>query len=1087
LIQTEKTAISEGLMQSTYSHAESNLTTNYEPKKIEEMVRTRWKETDIRGKILERFKGQRKLGYVEGPPTLNGEPHMGHLRGRMMKDMWYRFETQRGNFIDFKGGWDCQGLPVELQAEKELELTGNKTANLKKIGEERLVQACKDMLGKYHSLWRNADNLLGLLMDDEKAYYTYRDSYIEREWQIIKAAWESKILDEAYRVTPFCPSCQTPLSAAEVALGGYEILEDPSMYFKMRIRGKGENVYLVAWTTMPFTVVTDQLVGVNPESNYCFVEISTEAGNLETWLVGSARLNDMMKELRLEKYQIKEEIKGKNLEGIRYEHPLSDLLPKQKELDEQDPNVHSIVAEDFVDTTTGSGLVHMAPANGEDDFEIASRRKIPVFNPIDGQAQFTSEAGPLAGLFVRDADQKIGEFLKQRGLLLRYGRIKHEYPVCWRSGHRLVWLARREYYYFVDRLKERAVEAADKVDYYYEQPKNRFLEIIKEKRPWCISRERIWGAPLPIWKCDSCGEKLGLFSRAEIVSHAKVLPDGKDFELHRPWIDRIIIECPKCHGQTHREPFVLDTWHNSGASPYASNTDEEYRNYFPVPFLTEGIDQTRGWAYTLLIENVIFRRANQAPFKSFLFQGFVLDKNGQKMSKSKGNYIGARELLERQSVDITRLYLTWKSSPIDSINFDEKELLTRPYQILNTLYHMHVFYVQNSSYDKYEFLAEKARGLIKSVKDDLKKQDRWLLSRLEFLINFCTRSYSEARYHDSARAIEQFLIVDISQTYVPIVRGEMWEESEEALKRRRTIYCVLGFALLNCDKLLHPISPYLTDYLSALAFRTESIVLEEWPSSIPEYRNEKLEVEFDLFSKLVSLTNAARMKAKTKRRWPLRTAFYLVSRESIELVLANKDLILEQANLRNLELRHDPSQTPLKVMVRLNLELVAPKAQDRLKDLQAELERTNPVSLYNTLAERGKVKIGNFDLEPQDLQFSFTSNDPRYSVMENYGMVVALDISRDENLIAEGVLRDVARNLQALRKEKRFNPTDVLSVAVVAGLGEQNLAYLEPRKDELAFLVRVREVKLYSGLPEESLSWESADLGGQILKINILS
>jgi isoleucyl-tRNA synthetase len=1080
--------MSQTQSESVNPSSESSLSafpSNYNPKRIEQIVRAQWEKMDLRTKISERLKDKKKLGYVEGPPTLNGEPHMGHLRGRLMKDLWYRFETQRGNFIDFRGGWDCQGLPVELQAEKELGLTGNKTSNLKRIGEEKLVQACKDMIVKYHEIWKATDDLLGLLINDDKAYYTYKDSYIEREWKIIKTAWESKILDEAYRVTPFCPNCQTPLSAGEVALGGYETLEDPSMYFKMKLRGRGDDEYLIAWTTMPFTVVTDELVGVKPDSDYCFVSVKTNSGSNEIWLVGADRLDAMMKELHLEGYQVREKAKGRDLEGIRYEHPLSDLLPKQREIDAENKYVHSIVAEEFVDTSTGSGLVHMAPANGEDDFEVASRRHVPVYNPIDGQAQFTSDAGTLSGLFVRDSDQRIGELLKERGLLLRYGKLKHEYPVCWRSGHRLVWLARREYYYFVDRLKDKAVDAAEEVEYFYEQPKNRFLEIIKEKRPWCISRERVWGAPLPIWKCSSCGEKLGLFSRKEIVSNAKVLPDGENFELHRPWIDRIVIECPKCAERMYREPFVLDTWHNSGASPYASHTDKEYEDYFPVPFLTEGIDQTRGWAYTLLIENVILKKASESPYQSFLFQGFVLDKNGQKMSKSKGNYISARALLETQSVDISRLYLTWKSGPIDSINFDEKELLTRPYQILNTLYHMHVFYIQNSRYDQFEFQSGNAHDILKKEKNNFEKQDLWLLSRLEFLINICTKSYSEAKYHDSARAIEQFLIEDISQTYVPIVRSEMWEESEEAKLRRRTIYIVLGFALLNCNKLLHPISPYLTDYLSVGAFGANPLTLEVWPSSLPEFRNEKLEVEFDLLSKLVSLTNAARMKAKTKRRWPLRKAFYLVSKDLMDLVLANRDLLLEQTNLKDLELQDDPSQTPLKVSVKMNLELVAPKVKQKLKELETALALSKAESLYNEIAEKGKVTVGNFELEPQDLEFSFSSEDKNYSVSESYGMVVALDVSRDERLVAEGLLRDVARNLQAIRKERRFNPTDILSLAVVAGLGKQNFNLLEQKKSELAFLVRVREVKLYSELPEESTSWDKADLDGQEIRISI--
>jgi isoleucyl-tRNA synthetase len=444
-------------------------------------------------------------------------------------------------------------------------------------------------------------------------------------------------------------------------------------------------------------------------------------------------------------------------------------------------------------------------------------------------------------------------------------------------------------------------------------------------------------------------------------------------------------------------------------------------------------------------------------------------------------------LLERQSVDVSRLYLTWKSSPIDSINFDETELLTRPFQILNTLYHMHIFYVQNSVYDKFELRADNAPNAIKSEKNSFAKQDRWLLSRLEFLINVCTKSYSEAKYHETARAVEQFLIEDISQTYVPIVRSEMWEESETARKRRRTIYSVLGFVLLNCDKLLHPISPYLTDYLSAKTFQAKALTLEDWPSSLPEYRNEKLEVEFDLLAKLVSLTNAARMKARIKRRWPLRKAFYLVSEDSKDLVLANKDLLLEQTNLQDLELRDDPIGTPIKVSARLNFDTVAPRVKERLKDLQAELDRSNASSLYNKMAEKGKFKMGDFQIESQDLQFSFTSNEQKYAVCENYGMVIALDTSRDENLVAEGLLRDVARNLQALRKERRFNPTDVLSIAIVAGLGEQNFAMLEPKKSELAFLVRVREVKLYPNMPSETSSWQSADLEGQTVRLNIIA
>ncbi len=1063
---------------------------SYRPKEIEEKIRARWKEAQIQSKVELKLAHKRKLGYVEGPPTLNGEPHMGHLRGRIMKDLWYRYSTMRGNRIDFRGGWDCQGLPVELTAEKELGLSGNKTANLKKVGEEAFVAACKKTLEKYHSFWRKADELIGLQIDDSKAYWTFHNSYIEREWQYLKSAWENKVLDEGYRVTPFCPSCQTSLSSAEVVLGGYENVEDPSMYFKMKVRG-ADNIFLIAWTTMPFTVITDEFVGVKPNSEYCYVRVKQTPGpnREELWIVGATRLKPLMKELRIENYNVEKRVKGKDLEGLRYEHPLSDLIPEQEKFDRLNQLVHSVLAEEFVDDTTGSGLVHMAPANGEDDFEVSQLRKVPVFNPIDGQASFTSDAGTFSGLFVRDSDEKVGEALKQKGLLLKYGNLKHEYPVCWRSGHRLVWLARRGYFYFVDRLHNMAVEAADKAEYYFEQPRNRFLEIIKEKRPWCISRERIWGNPLPIWKCNSCGEKLGLFNRKDIIKNAKSLPDGENFELHRPWIDRVIVACPKCSVDMQREPFVLDTWHNSGAAPYASLTDREYEEYVPVPFLTEGIDQTRGWAYSLLIENVILQMKPKTPFRAFLFQGFVLDEDGEKMSKSKGNYLSANELLGKESVDLSRFYLIWKSSPIDSVNFSSKEMSTRPYQVLNTLYHMHLFYLQNSSFDDYKLDPETARKKISSHVRDLRKQDRWLLSRLESVVDASTSAYSSSRYHEAARAMEKFLIEDLSQTYIPIVRSEMWEEDEAGKKRREEIYSVLGFVLLECDKLLHPISPFVTDFLSRECFGLESLLLEDWPSSNAEFRNGKLEAEFDALSKVVSVTNSARMKAKLKRRWPLKKAYYLASEEVKDLIMANKDLLLEQTNLLDIELQSNPEKVPLIVSAKPNYELLAPRAKQRMKEVAEKIASSDAVSLYNLILEKGKAKLPgleNFELDAADVQFLFSGKNPSYEVSENSGIVVALDTSRDDELILEGLVRDLARNLQALRKQKKFNPTELLERANVAGLGSQTVSMLERKKEELAFLVRVKSVNLYPGRKQgDESNWSKVEIDGTEILIDI--
>jgi isoleucyl-tRNA synthetase len=1096
---------SEYITSSKISQPQRPLSANYCPKELEANVRQNWKSIDVKKLIEEKLRGKKKYGYVEGPPTLNGEPHVGHMRGRLIKDLWYRFTTMRGDFVDFRGGWDCQGLPVELEAEKELGLTGNKTANLKVIGEEKLIDACKKMLSKYHDVWKKADEMLGLSIDDSKAYWTYRDEYIEREWKYLRSAWNNGILEEGFRVTPFCPSCQTSLSAAEVALGGYQNLEDPSMYFKLKVKSsevKYSDTFLVVWTTMPFTVVTDEMVGVKPDAEYCFVKVKTFEGKLETWIVGAERLEPLLQEeLRISGYEVESKVLGRDLEGLRYEHPLSDYIPEQAKIELKSDLVHSVVAEDFVDVTTGSGLVHLSPANGEDDFAVSRKRGVPIFNPIDEQGNFNEAAGIFNGLFVRDADRKVRDLLNEKGLLLKYGKIRHDYPVCWRSGHRLLWLARRGYFYFVDRLGERAVEAASNVEYYYEEPRNRFLEIVKEKRPWCISRERLWGNPIPIWRCEKCGEKMALFSRKEIVERAKSLPDGENFELHRPWIDRIVIDCPKCGSEMRREPFVLDTWHNSGAAPYASLSDKEFEEYVPVPFLVEAIDQTRGWAYSLLLENVILKMEKEAPYRAFLFYGFVLNEQGEKMSKSKGNFIGANDLLSRESVDVARYYLVWKAPPIDSINFSFKEMNARPYQVLNTLYHMHVFYLQNSSFDgfvsKKDILLERFEKIARRIQE-VPKQDVWLLSRVEALIDSVTLSYSNARYEVAARSLERFLIDELSQTYVPIIRRELWSEDEgyqqesghaSSQTRREQVYTVLGFALYVCDLLLHPISPYVTDFLATRTFGTDHLLLEDWPGSHAELRNERVEAEFDLLVKFVSVTNSARMKAGIKRRWPLKRAFYLASDSMKDLVLENRKILLEQTNILDVIIESDPGLLPLKVRASPNYERLAPRFREKMNQVAEALGSVNAASLYKELSTKGKAHLSiadeKIELGPADVSFSFNPSSPELVTSENFGIVVALDTSRDENLVTEGLVRDLARNLQALRKKRGFDPTAMLNEASIAGLGEHNVNMLEGKKDELAFLVRVKKVVFYPGKSDSKHSWENVEIDGMKLALDI--
>jgi len=1048
---------------------------DYDWRKIEKRVREFYADPTVRQQITKRVSKSKPVGYVEGPPTLNNQPHVGHVRGRMMKDLWYRFRTFEGENLVFRGGWDTQGLPVELQAEKEMGLSGNKWEDLAKVGVEKLVAECKLLISKYKKDWEEADRLLGLMIDHEHAYMTYRDSYIEREWKYLEIAWKRGLLGEGYKVVPYCPKCQTALSAGEIALGGYEQLEDPSLYYKARLE---DGAFLVVWTTMPFTVITDELVGVKPDAEYEYVVVGSEV-----WVVCSTRKEALAKELGLEFGETKKRLLGKELEGLAYEHPLADLIPGQT-TPEMVAKAHRVVAEDFVDITTGTGLVHMSPANGEEDFAVAQRRGLPVFAPFDDRVHFTSEAGVFAAMFARDADKKVVEALREKGSLVHAGKIVHEYPVCWRSDDRIVWLARREYFYWVDRIRKDVVKAAEKVEYFFEGPRNRFLAGLAESPPWCVTRERVWGTPLPVWVCEECKERVGAFSRKSIVSQALELPDGPDFELHRPWADRVVLRCPKCGGKAYREPFVLDTWHNSGASPYASFTDGEVKELVPVNFLTEAIDQTRGWAYTLLLLNVIRTGKPQAPYRKFLFQGHVLDEKGQKMSKRLGNVVQGLDLLRNNSADVSRFYVISKSSPEDSVNFDMKEMSGRPYQVINTLYHLHVYLRQNGELDgynpgKHTVSWASGRRLLTTV-------DRWLLAKLSDAEGEVYRAYSRARFNEGAKAVEELVITHLSQTYVRLVRGELWKEDAKAKGRRLAVYAVLGSALGRADELLHPISPFATEYLYQEVFapkpwRAPLLAVGKGRTRTPGSREAERTVDFSL--NVEEACNSARMKAKLKRRWPLGSVEVLVPAPSGPLARKARSTIALLCNVKKVEVVTAPSSFPADFELRPSTARVGALFKEKTRDVLRELRPLRGIDALRAYRRAAPVKAGLFDVPLSVFELVMTAHEG-FEVAEKGGVFVAVRKERDDKLVAEGLVRDVARRLQALRKESGYVPTALLEVAQLGGLEDEDLALLGPRKEEIAFLVRVKRVEL-TGERKGRSGWKEADLDGRPIYLRV--
>jgi isoleucyl-tRNA synthetase len=1038
--------------------------TKFDSKAVENQVRNYLDNLDLTSLLESEMTGKETLGYIEGPPTMNGEPHMGHIRGRIIKDLWYRFNTLKKRKVVFRAGWDTQCLPVELQAEKELGLTGSKTENLSKVGVEKIVETCKKIVQLYNQKWIAVDKLLGISLNYKEAYWTFHDEYIEREWQYLKKAWESKVLIEWFRVVAYCPSCQTSLSNAEVNQG-YETVEDPSFYYKVKL--KEEDAYLVVWTTMPFTIVTDELVGANPKADYNYVRIKDEV-----WIVGSNRMNDLMNELHIEDFSVERTIKGSELDGRSYVHPLLHLIPPLAEL-AAEGSIHFVITDDFVDTTTGSGLVHLSPANGEKDFEIAAKRNIPLFVPIDDRVVFTEKAGAFKDLFVRDADTIVVEAMKEAKSSVKIGKIKHQYPTCWRSHHKVVWLARREYFYIIENLEEKPLQAAMDVEYFFDPPKNRFIEIIKEQHPWCISRERIWGTPLPIWSCTRCSRKDFLFSRKEIIKKAIDLPDGPDFELHRPWIDRIKIKCENCGETMLREPFVLDTWHNSGAAPYASLTDEEYSRLIPASFLTEGIDQTRGWAYTLLMENVIMNKSPVAPFRSFLFQGHVLDEKGNKMSKSLGNIIEAGTLLTKNPVDLVRLYLMWKASPIESLNFSPGEMKTRPYQIISTLHNLHVYFKQNSEFDRFN----SQEHTLKWATDNglLGLPEIWFLSKLQKLVIEVEQAVNRCRFHEAARDIDAFIINHISQTYVPITRNTIWDDRPENLNRRLTVYSVLYHALLQIDVMLHPFAPFLTEYLYITCFnREKSILLESWPNSSEKLVNLHVESVFDRIKEIVSVANAAKNLANLKRRWPIKEVI-ICGQDLKSLDMKGISYVLEsQLNTDDCKLVEITGVTPLEmvaslldkkmpisVSLSLNRKNIASRVKADINKVSQAFESVPEFELIQALQKSDGYRL-EYDgktvlLSSSDIEVSYKASDG-YSSSERDGVVVFISTERDKDLIAKGLLRDLARQLQQLRKERQYNPTDILNAAYIVGLKEEEIKNLSMMKGDLSYLVRVRNV-----------------------------
>jgi len=1032
------------------------LTSTYDPLKVEEEISRWWTERGIPSKHASLRRGNPLFRFLEGPPTVNGFMHIGHARGRAMKDVVLRFEAMRGRHVWKRAGWDCQGLPVELEAEKNLGVKTKK--DIGKVGLEKFVGECNRIVDFYIEHWRKVSERLGLWLDYDNAYETRRSQYIEFVWWFLKQAYEKGLLKEDFNVVPTCPRCETSLSSHEVSLG-YTTMRDPSIYVKFRLEGR-ENEFIVIWTTTPWTIPGNEAVTVHPDFFYAKVKVGEEV-----WIVAEQLVKPVMSQLGIGEYRVLESFPGARLEGLKYRHPLAEEV--QAHGQHKGRFDHSIILGEHVSLEEGTGCVHTAPAHGPEDFEVGLKYGIPVFCPVSQTGIFTAEGGKYAGRFFRDANGEILEDLKAKGLLAWAGEIEHEYPLCWRCGSPLLYRADKQWFLKIPAVRGLLLRENSGVEWFPEWAgKHRFGEWLEGIGDWCISRSRVWGSPLNVWRCEKCGEIAVVESRDELAKLARKLPER--LELHRPWVDRVILACRKCGGDMFRVPFVLDCWLDSGVAHSAgidALTDKKlFERLFPYDFVTEAVDQTRGWFYSLLATSVILY--GKTPYRKVLCQGLVLDKYGQKMSKSRGNVVWAEEALGSHGADVVRAYLLGKAAPEDTLLFDWEELkqVKRNLTVVWNVFSFATTYMILDRFNPKDWPLEK-------VSQYLKAEDRWLLSRCQTVIGKVTSSLEKYRFHLAFRDLLEFLVEDVSRLYVRLVRKRVWVEAPEPSKT--AAYYTLYRVLLDSLKMLAPFTPYLAEklYQAISAEEVESVHFCDWPKLDEAFVNLKLEEEMEVCRKVLKAALSARQRGQVKLRWPVRKLVVSPLNSSVEEAVKRfSEVLAGQSNAKEVEVLkagETPSFIEFKLKPKLasiggKFKTLTPKILEAVEKLgSTEAERFRETGEIKVQVEGKPVRLMGEDL-------TVSEELPENFLVEEFeGGRVFVDVERTRELMAEALAKEVVRRAQIMRKEMGLNIEDLVD----AEIGFESRESLELASSTANYLkreVRIRSLKL-GGLSDVSM------------------
>jgi isoleucyl-tRNA synthetase len=964
---------------------------------LEEQVLRFWAEHDVFRKTLAAREGCPQFTFYEGPPTANGRPGVHHVLARAYKDAIPRYRTMRGYFVPRKAGWDTHGLPVEIEVEKELGL--NSKREIEAYGVAEFNRRCKESVFRYEREWVRLSERIGFWLDYEHPYVTYSDEYIESVWWILRQLWDRDLLYQGYKVVPFCPRCGTPLSSHEVALG-YQETDDPSVYVRLRLRDRPDTSLLV-WTTTPWTLPANVACAVHPQVPY----VRVRQGDERLWVA-----RDRADAVLHGAYEVEEEVLGSALVGLAYE-PLFRFYPERQDL-------WRVWPAEFVTTEEGTGVVHMAPAYGEEDMELARRHGLPVFHPVGPDGRYTEEVPPWAGRFVKDADPEIVGDLRARGLLYREETYRHTYPFCWRCDNPLLYYARTSWHVAVTRCKDRLLRANEEIRWVPEHiGRGRFGNWLENVVDWALSRERYWGTPLPVWVCEGCDHRHCVGSLQELREMAVHLPDP--LELHRPYVDQVVLRCPRCGGRMRRVPDLIDVWFDSGAMPvaqwhYPFENHDLFQRSFPADYICEGIDQTRGWFYSLhAIAVLLFDRP---AYRNCVSLELVLDEQGEKMSKSRGNVIDPWSLVERFGADALRWFFFSVSPPGVPKRLGPAAVEEVVRRFLLTLWNTYVFFTTYASLDSFDPLRWPA-----PAPRERPALDRWLLSRLSAVVAEATGAFEDYNPTDAARAVERF-VEDLSTWYVRRGRRRYWKAKDP--QDQASAYHTLYEALVTTAKLMAPLAPFLSEELYQGLVRSVdpqapvSVHLVDWPEVREGWKDPDLEEAVEEARWVVSLGRAARARARIRVRQPLPRAV-VVSRRS--RLSAYPDLIrhvAEELNCKEVELA-GPEARYVTYAVRVRFEQVGPRLGPKTPQVAAAVEALGPEETARVATEgRAVVHVDGepVELGPEELDIRVAAREG-FVAEAGRGFVVVLDTHLTSELEREGLVREFVHLVQQARRD----------------------------------------------------------------------